>query len=109
MKVKLVIAAFLCCIALSGEAQAQDVWTCNDLQFNGCTGEDPTKICAIGSMDMGYSTQAYYNMRMSIRLVDVNPNSTYQDNYVVQSYNNYLPAYGQWMSYCYGTVEMNYF
>jgi hypothetical protein len=64
-------------------------------------------------MDMGYSTQVYYNMHMSISLVDVtmwpDGGGTYPDNYVVQYYNNYLPAYNQYTSNLSGVAEINYF
>ena len=84
MKAKLIMAAFLCCVALTISASAQTAWAYSDLQFNGCDGHTPTKICGIGSIQLDYTTQAYYNMQLYVKIVDV---QMWPNNYDLQVYS----------------------
>lgn len=96
----LIVIAALCCISLAGEVRAQTIWTWSDIQFNGCTGLDPSKICGTASMQIDYSTQVYYNLQLDVNLTDIN---MWPSNYDVQRYSALDSTYLS------GAAEVNYY
>lgn len=67
MKIKLTLAAALCFTVLCGKAQAQGVYSRNDLQI--WEYSTPTEMLASAWMQVDYSTQVYYGLTMGVEII----------------------------------------
>jgi hypothetical protein len=65
IKSLLMIIVALCCLAWPAESRAQDIYTYSNIQFYP---DDPTRILGSGTMQMDYSSQVYYTMRLEVSI-----------------------------------------
>ncbi len=66
MKRATLVAAALCCLLVSAQANAQDVYTTSFLQV--FDEVPPVRMLGVAITDMGYGTMAYYDMRIAVSL-----------------------------------------
>lgn len=66
MEARLAVVAALFCAVMSGPARAQELYATSFLQVYD--EQPPTRMLGVGILDMGYSTQMYYDMSMSVSL-----------------------------------------
>lgn len=80
MKTLIVLAIWLCCVTLSGRVRAQTVYSYNDIQADPVI---PGNIMGTGYMEVDYSSQVYYNMRLEVMIYNTR---TWPNNYHLQAY-----------------------
>lgn len=80
MKPLIVLFVLLCGVAFSGQVHAQTVYTYNDIQFDPVT---PGNIMGTGYMEVSYSAQVYYNLRLEVMIYNTR---TWPNNYDLQAY-----------------------